>query len=71
VAALATHGSEIAAIAGSRVDTSGNPRAHAEMTVIGKPADGSAARVLLYSTMEPCPMCARAIHLAEIGTVVL
>jgi tRNA(adenine34) deaminase len=75
VAALVTHGDEIVAISGGRVDTTGDPRAHAEMTVIGE-ACGRLGRArlhecTLYTTMEPCPMCGWAIHLAGIGTLVL
>ena len=65
VAALVTHGGEIVAISGSRVDTTDDPRAHAEMTVIGE-ACGRLGRArlrecTLYTTMEPCPMCGWAI----------
>ena len=75
VAALLTHGGEIVSLSGSRVDSTGDPRAHAEMTVIGE-ACGRLGRArlcecTLYTTMEPCPMCAWAILLAGIGTVVL
>jgi tRNA(adenine34) deaminase len=75
VSALVTHDGEIFAISGSRVDATGDPHAHAETTVIGE-ACGQLGRArlrecTLYTTMEPCPMCGWAIHLAEIGTVVL
>jgi len=75
VAALITHGGEIVAISGGRVETTGDPRAHAEMTVIGESC-GRLGRArlrecTLYTTMEPCPMCGWAIHLAGIGSVVL
>ena len=75
MAALVTHGGQIVAMLGGRVNTTGDPRAHDEMTVIGV-ACGRLGRerlrdCTLYTTMEPCPMCGWAIHLAGIGTVVL
>lgn len=75
VAALITRGGEIIAVSGGLVESSGDPRAHAEMTVIGEASRqlgrGRLRECTLYTTMEPCPMCGWAIHLAAIGTVVL
>jgi len=75
VASLIAHRGEILAISGNRVHTTGDPRAHAEMAAIGEVcARVGGARLrecTLYTTMEPCPMCGWAIHLAGIGTVVL
>jgi tRNA(adenine34) deaminase len=75
VAALVTRGNEIVAVAGGRVESTDDPRAHAEMTVIGEACArigrGRLRECTLYATMGPCPMCGWAIHLAGIGTVVL
>lgn len=63
------------AVGASYTDSTGNPLAHAEMDVIGKACANLGRTRLrdctLYATMEPCPMCAWAIHLAGIGTIVL
>jgi tRNA(adenine34) deaminase len=75
VGALVAIGEQIVAIGSSRVASAGNPLAHAEMEVIAEAcARLGRARLrecTLYATMEPCPMCGWAIHLAGIGTVVL
>ena len=58
----------------NRVEGLGDATAHAEMLAL---AQASAARggwrlngTRLYVTKEPCPMCAGAIVLARVGTVV-
>lgn len=75
VAAVLRHGETIVACSGSRVETTGDPLDHAEAVVIrevaGRFGRDFLAQCILYSTMEPCPMCAWAIHLAGIHTIVL
>lgn len=75
VAAVIARGDEVLAVAGAAQSRTGNPTRHAELEAI----DQACARVgrealvgaTLYSTMEPCPMCAWAIHLTGITRVVL
>jgi tRNA(adenine34) deaminase len=72
---VVTYRNEIIAASGNRIASASNPLAHAEITAI----NGALAKIgherlresTLYATMEPCPMCGWAIHLARIGTVVL
>jgi tRNA(adenine34) deaminase len=75
VGSLVTCANDIVAIGSSRVESTDNPLAHAEMAVITEAcATLGRARLrecTLYVTMEPCPMCGWAIHLSGIGTVVL
>lgn len=51
-----------------------DPTAHAEMLALTAAADALGSRVLadctLYVTVEPCPMCAGAIRLAQLGRLV-
>ena len=70
VGAVIVYKDEIIARGHNLKETTGQPSAHAEMTVIAE-----AARVIgdwrlnecdLYVTMEPCPMCAGAIVQARI-----
>lgn len=64
---------EIVATGQGRQSTSRDPTWHAEMEAIRTAAerDIDLARATLYSTMEPCPMCAWAIHLSRIPRLVL
>lgn len=59
----------------NRVASEGDVLIHAETDAIrrGTKAHGAEALIgaTLYCTMEPCPMCAWAMHLAGIGRVVL
>lgn len=50
---------------------SGNQLAHAEMNALAqlRPGELDPRRCVLYSTLEPCPMCIGAIRLMNIGAV--
>jgi tRNA(Arg) A34 adenosine deaminase TadA len=75
VAALIARGDEVVSIAGSTVHTRGTPLGHAELEAIAAACSKLGRSRLpdctLYSTMEPCPMCGWAIHLAGLQSVVL
>jgi tRNA(adenine34) deaminase len=50
---------------------SGNSLAHAEMNALMQlPDDLEGSDAILYSTMEPCPMCAGAIRVAHVPTTI-
>lgn len=61
---------DLLARAHNRVETQGDPTAHAELLVIQAGARRLGVkrleRVDLYVTLEPCPMCATAIALARL-----
>jgi tRNA(Arg) A34 adenosine deaminase TadA len=69
-AVLVDAGGEIVAVAHNRVETDGDPTAHAEMLVLRAGAARLRAPRLtgcdLYVTLEPCAMCAAAIALARL-----
>lgn len=73
VAAVIARGEEILATGRGRQNTAADPTAHAETDAlaqartVGVPVAGAT----LYCTMEPCPMCAFALHLHGIRHVVL
>jgi tRNA(adenine34) deaminase len=58
----------------NRRDETGDPSAHAEILVLRrageKKGDWRLKGTTLYVTLEPCPMCAGAIVLARVDTVV-
>ena len=58
----------------NRRDETGDPSAHAEILVLRrageKKGDWRLNGTTLYVTLEPCPMCAGAIVLARVDTVV-
>src|SRR5262249_19950720 len=60
----------VLAVAGNRVETEGDPTAHAEMLVLRSGAALLGAKHLtqcdLYVTLEPCAMCAAAIGFARL-----
>jgi tRNA(Arg) A34 adenosine deaminase TadA len=70
---LAADGAPLAE-AGNRVSTGGDPTAHAEMAAIRDAArahgTGRLSGATLYSSTEPCAMCAAASYVAGIGRVV-
>jgi tRNA(adenine34) deaminase len=74
VGAVIIYGGEIIGRGHNRVETTGDPVAHAEMIALrgalkhinGKRLAGST----LYVTLEPCPMCAFAAMLYRIKTIV-
>lgn len=59
----------------NRQNTQGDPTLHAETDAIHDAIARHGSQALrgatLYCTMEPCPMCAGALKLAGIGTLVL
>ena len=59
---------------GNRVETLGDPTAHAEIIAIGAAAETTGYERLIdstiYVTLEPCTMCAGAVMLARIPTLV-
>ena len=74
VGAVVARGQEILAVAANQREAANDPTAHAELLAIRK-----AARTLggwrltgctLYTTVEPCPMCAGAAHAARIDRLV-
>lgn len=58
----------------NRVDSTNDPTAHAEVCAIRKAAPGGGRNTLagatLYTTCEPCPMCAAACVWAGIDRIV-
>jgi tRNA(adenine34) deaminase len=74
VGAVVARGEEILAVAHNEREASNDPTAHAELLALRR-----AAKVLgtwrltgctLYATLEPCPMCAGALHAARISRLV-
>jgi tRNA(adenine34) deaminase len=74
VGAVVARGAEVLAVAANERESTQDPTAHAELLAIRQ-----AARTLggwrltgctLYSTLEPCPMCAGAAHAARISRLV-
>ncbi len=74
VGALIVQGSEIISMSGNRTHRDTNPTHHAEVVVIGlaskKLGKKSLSDCILYTTHEPCPMCAAASIYARIGGIV-
>jgi tRNA(adenine34) deaminase len=70
-ALLVDGGGNIVAAAGNRVERDHDPTAHAEMLVLRQGAARLGMKRLagcdLYVTLEPCPMCAAAIGLAQVS----
>ncbi|MDF6102866.1 nucleoside deaminase [Gordonia hongkongensis] len=69
---VAPDGSVVAEAMNS-VDTSGDPTGHAETNVVravGHLDLDTRAELTLYTSTEPCAMCAGAIYWAGVGTVV-
>lgn len=71
--ALLVRGDEVVVHAGNTVAT-GDPTAHAEMEVLRRwsreRGELEPASLTLYTTCEPCPMCAGACVWAGLGRVV-
>jgi len=58
----------------NRIYTSGNPLAHAETEAVASACQAlgrDLASCTLYTTMEPCPMCAGALLLARVDRWVI
>lgn len=74
VAAVAVVGGAVLAAASNRMERAQDATAHAELLVLRRAArrlkSWRLEGVTLYSTLEPCPMCAGAILLARVDRVV-
>ena len=74
VGAVIAMGDRILSMACSEREATGDPTAHAEILAIRRAASVLGAWRLtgctLYSTLEPCPMCAGAAHAAQISRLV-
>jgi tRNA(adenine34) deaminase len=74
VGAVIVGDGEVLARDRNRRDNTGDPSAHAEILVLRRAAeqqgDWRLGGTTLYVTLEPCPMCAGAIVLARVDTVV-
>ena len=74
VGAVLVRDGEVIARDHNRRDETGDPSAHAEILVLRrageKKGDWRLNGTTLYVTLEPCPMCAGAIVLARVDTVV-
>lgn len=72
--AVVVRGEEVVAAGHNEVWRRTDPTAHAEVVAIGRagPRLGTIdlAGCTLYTTCEPCPMCASAIHWARLDAVV-
>ena len=67
-------GEEILAVAGNRTRTDGDPTAHAEIVALreaaGKLGNYRLTDAVVYSTIEPCVMCAGALIQARVSKLV-
>ena len=67
-------GNELLAVAGNRTRTDCDPTAHAEIVALREAARQSGnyrlADAVVYSTIEPCAMCAGALIQARVGLLV-
>jgi tRNA(adenine34) deaminase len=74
VGAVVARGEEILAVAHNERETAKDPTAHAEILALRRAARKLGTWRLtdctLYSTLEPCPMCAGALHAARVGRLV-
>jgi tRNA(adenine34) deaminase len=74
VGAVVAREGEVVAAAGNERERTGDPTAHAEILAIRRAADATGGWRLsgctLYVTLEPCPMCAGALHATRIGRLV-
>lgn len=74
IGAVLVVNSEVAAAAYNLTETKQNPLSHAELLCISAAADQQLAwrlqEATLYSTIEPCPMCAGAILQARLARLV-
>ncbi len=74
VGALVARGEEVLAVAANERETAGDPTAHAELLALRRAAATLGSWRLtgctLYTTLEPCPMCAGAAHAARISRLV-
>jgi tRNA(adenine34) deaminase len=74
VGAVVAKGDDVLAIAANEREATGDPTAHAELLAIRRAAAALGGWRLtgctLYSTLEPCPMCAGAAHAARLHRLV-
>jgi tRNA(adenine34) deaminase len=74
VGAVVARGEEVLAVAANEREATNDPTAHAELLAIRGAASTLGGWRLtgctLYSTLEPCPMCAGAAHAARIYRLV-
>ncbi|MDO5378297.1 MAG: nucleoside deaminase [Clostridia bacterium] len=73
VGAVVARGDVIIAAAHNEREKTGDPTAHAEVLALRRAAAALGRRRLrdctLYVTLEPCPMCAGAAVMAQIGAI--
>jgi tRNA(adenine34) deaminase len=74
VGAVVAREKEVLSVAANEREATGDPTAHAELLAIRRAAQKLGGWRLsgctLYSTLEPCPMCAGAIHAARLSRLV-
>lgn len=74
IGALIVQGSEVISKSGNRTHRDMNPTHHAEVVVIGlaseKLGKKNLSDCILYTTHEPCPMCAAASVYARLGGII-
>ena len=74
VGAVVARGGEILATAHNEREATKDPTAHAELLALRRAAEELGSWRLtgctLYATLEPCPMCAGALHAARISRLV-
>ena len=74
VGAVVARGEEILAVAANEREATGDPTAHAELLAIRRASATAGgwrlAGCTLYSTLEPCPMCAGAAHASRLSRLV-
>jgi tRNA(adenine34) deaminase len=74
VGAVVARGEEVLAVAANQREAANDPTAHAELLAIREAANTLGGWRLtgctLYTTLEPCPMCAGAAHAARIDRLV-
>src|SRR3954451_5942311 len=68
------HGNQLIAVSGNRTRTDCDPTAHAEIVALREAAhkigNYRLADTVIYSTIEPCAMCAGALIQARVGLLV-
>jgi tRNA(adenine34) deaminase len=71
VGAVVARGEQILAVAANEREATGDPTSHAELLAIRRAAAATGGWRLtgctLYATLEPCPMCAGAVHASRLS----
>ncbi len=74
IGAVVVIGEEMAAVSGNRTRTDCDPTAHAEIVALRETAkkigNYRLSEAIVYSTIEPCVMCAGALIQARVGLLV-